>query len=114
MRLRKGEAVTPATSADSVISELLTRLRAHGFATGEGRRALAALAGARVPTLPRVRAERQTATAAELLAEGRPAAEVAKVLRQRYGISRASAYRRIAAAVSTFPPPETTDCHDEG
>lgn len=88
----------------------LHRLLAAGFDHGAARRALMALAGDRVPSARRLRAWRAVELAAALLAEGRSRAEVGRVLRQRYGCSRATAYRRIAAvrAVSLRAPHETT------
>jgi hypothetical protein len=92
-------------------SDAWQRLLAAGFGPGEVRRALSALAGCRVPTRRRLRAWREVESAAALLAEGRTAAEIVSALRQRHGISRVTAYRRIWSAVSLPAPPETNDGH---
>ena len=88
-------------------SDAIRRLQAAGFAPGEVRRALLALAGATVPSARRQRAWREVETAAALLGEGCAGVEVVEALRQRYGISRVTAYRRIWAAVSLSAPSET-------
>jgi len=83
-------------------AELMNRLQAAGFDPGQRFRALAAVAGSRIPAWRRLREWRQAQIAAEMHAERRPAAEIALALRNRFGISRATTYRRIASAQSQF------------
>lgn len=79
--------------------DTVRRLQSAGYGPSEIRRLLRVMAGRKI-SLRFERTWRQTDEARALLADGRTVAEVVEALRCRFGISTATAYRRIAAAFS--------------